>query len=214
MEVLTMRKQILLFFLLLAVFSCRQADPGWPDERLQNWLDYYDSELKDFGAGDHFDRPYRVEQAYQTSDDDLFVDLYVYSPDSTRAIDLDSYHLVLEVKDDGSLFSPGREADMEVALIDLEQGIRKRLLFCGPPCIFEEATFHPDGHVVVAGFIENNNGFHPALWTIKTKNGFVELRQSPRLVPPGNILYISDKRLHHINFWFEKYEGIATDIPL
>ncbi len=214
MEVLIMRKYILVLFILLLVFSCRQTDPGWPDERLQNWLDYYGLELRDFAPGDRFDRPYRVEQPYQASDDDLFADLYVYSPDSTQAIDLDSYHLVLEVKDDGSLFSPGREADMEVGLIDLEKGIRKRLLFCGPPCIFEEATFHPDGHVVVAGFIENDNGFHPALWTITTENAFVELRQAPDLVNPENIKYISGQRLPHIRFWFEKYEGVASDVPL
>ncbi len=211
-----MKKALFAILLFFAVFSCRQPaeEKPWPDDRLQGWLAYYGITLDDFTASDRYDRHYRVEQEFELTEDDLHAGLYIYSQDSTLAIDLDSYHLVLEEKEDGQLYSPGREVDMEVGLIDLVRGIRKRLLFCGTPCMFEEATFHPDGPVVVAGFVENENGFHPAIWSIDPGEESVKLRRASLLVIPGEIKYTSEIRLSHISFWFDEKEHIVTDVPL
>ncbi len=202
--------------IMSAVFSCRQPveEKPWPDERLQNWLAYYEITSGDFTAYDRYDRHYRIEQEFEFSEDDLYAGLYIFSQDSTLAIDLDSYHLVLEKKDDGQLYSPGRGVDMEVGLIDLALGIRKRLLFCGTPCLFEEASFHPDGRIVVAGFVENSTGFHPALWFIALDEEYIELRLAEVRIHPKDIKYTSDQRLSHITFWFDEKEYIVTDIPL
>ncbi len=207
---------VLLLLQCLYIPSCKQEKEtnDWPSERLQNWLDYYDLSMEDFDEKDRFDRAYRVIYEFSLSEDDMYAPLYIYSEDSSRAIDIDSYHLVLERTDKGELFSPGREADMEAALIDLNKGVRKRLLFCGPSCVFEEAGFHPGGHVFVAGFAESETAYYPVIWYIDEDNGYIVIeRASERDLPAAKIRYIPDRRLSGVIFWHQP-EGLHLDVPL
>lgn len=206
-----------LWMMIIIMYACGQTDKEeeWPDQRLQRWLTYYDLSLDEFEKVGRFERSYKVEHPYEPLTDNLFASLYIYSADSLLAIDLDSYHSVLEVKDDGTLFYAGREPDMEVGLINFDEGIRKRILFCGPVCMFEEAAFHPDGRIVVAGFSENDAGYKPALWFVDQKNSAVTFYQAKKPFPTKKIRYISDKRLSHIEFWFDHIDFIdQPDIPL
>ncbi len=213
-------KHILLLLItvqLLCLPACKRAEPeDKPAERLQNWMDYYELSAGDFNAKDTFDRAYRVSHEFSLNDGDLYAPLYIYSEDSTRAIDIDSYHLVLEKRDNGELFSPGREADMEAALIDLERGVRERLLFCGPSCIFEEAGFQADGQIFIAGFAESDNDYFPVIWHIHKENGFIVAEMATeRALPAENIRYISDRRLERVIFWHESSElPKGLDVPL
>lgn len=205
----------LLLMIIMNACGSNEKEEAWPDQRLQRWLAYYDLSLDEFEKAGSFDRSYKVEYPYDPLTDTLFASLYVYSADSLLAIDLDSYHSVLEVKDDGTIYYAGREPDMEVGLISFEEKIRKRMLFCGPVCIFEEAAFHPDGRIVVAGFSENEAGYRPSLWYIHRDLSAIRFYQAKTPFPTGKIRYISDKRLSHITFWFDHIDFIdQPDIPL
>ncbi len=205
-----------LLICILILAACKRTDNGdWPDERMQSWFSYYDIASKDFKEESKHDIPYRVSSEFTLSDDDIYLPLYIFNNDSTFAIDIDSYHLVLDKLDDGTLYSPGREVDWEVGLIDLRKNVRKRILFCGTPCIFEEAAFHPNGNIVVAGFIENDKGYLPAMWSVDPEQYTVSLSIASELFNANEIHYISRKRLEHVRFWFEDYElPDQLDIPL
>lgn len=204
MHVVTLRSFFLVFCFLWMAVSCKQdRHDHWPCERLNAWLSYYNIILDDFDKIQQHEIPYRIVHPFQISEDDPYASLYVYNADSTMAIDLDSYHLVLERDERGDLYSPGREVDMEIGLIDFEEQTRRRILFCGTPCLFEEAGFHPNGTVVIAGFIEDDHGYAPALWEVDPHENTVSLSMASKSFRPGEILYIPKKRLKHIRFWFD-----------
>ena len=205
-----------LLICILILAGCKRTDNGdWPDERMQSWFSYYDITLNDLKKESKHDIPYRVSSTFTLCDDDIYLPFYIFNKDSTFAIDIDSYHLVLEKLEDGTLFSPGREVDWEVALIDLRENVRKRILFCGTPCVFEEAAFHPKGNIVVAGFIENKDGFLPAMWSVDPDQYTVSLSIAARSFNAREIDYISQERLKDVRFWFEDYElPDQLDIPL
>lgn len=216
MRVFFLNRLILVFFVFCMIVSCKRDKPAdWPDERLKAWLSYYNIGLDDFYETQKHDIPYRIVQPFHLSDNDLYASMYVYNADSTMAIDLDSYHLVIEQGEDEKLYSPGREVDMEVGLIDFEEQTRRRILFCGTPCIFEEAGFHPSGTVVISGFIENDRGYVPALWEVDPHKNTVSLSMASKTFHPKDILYIPKKRLQHIRFWFDPDNPPGhLDVPL
>ncbi len=212
----SLKSLALVFFVFCIFVSCkRDRSNDWPDERLNAWLSFYNIKLDDFDEIQKHEIPYRIVHPFHISDDDLYAPLYVYNADSTMAIDLDSYHLVLEQDANGYLFSPGREVDMEIGLIDFEEQTRRRILFCGTPCLFEEAGFHPSGTVVIAGFIEDEQGFVPAIWDVDPNQYTLSVSLASKSVHPKDILYIPKKRLQHIRFWFDPDNPPGhLDVPL
>lgn len=210
-------KNAIFFFLITGMlFSCKTGEKtDWPDKRIEAWLSYYDVGLEDFKIFQEHDIPYRISNEFEINDADIFRHLFVFNADSSLAIDLDSYHLVVKKTDDGILYSPGREVDMEIGLIDIEAGVRRRILFCGTPCLFEEASFHPSGCIIIAGFIEGEDGYVPALWEIDPQKFTVSLSQASKSFHPKEILYIPKVRLKHIHFWFDPDDPPGhLDVPL
>ncbi len=214
----TMQPLLLVVF-LLTFYACgpETEKNDWPDSRINTWLAFYNLEYDGFEKSHRFERPYAVTYDFNTEKDDLFAAFYVYNTDSTKAIDLDSYHLVLEQRDDGTLFSRGREPDMEVGLIRFAKGKRIRMLFCGPPCVFEEAAFDPEGRMVVAGHIENDRGYKPVLWVMSPTGTYIEqhayLKDEERIHPATEIRYIADVRLKEVTFWHDD-KAPSLDVPL
>ncbi len=217
MEVLTTisktKAYLLVMAILIGLFACGSPTVHVQVERVEAWMDYYGIDWDTLEPAGQFGMPYKVEREFILCADDPFLPFYIFSPDSTRAIDLDSYHLVLEEGDDGSLYSPGREADMEVGLIDLTEGLRTRILFCGPSCVFEEAGFDPKGTVIVAGFADNGEGFRATVWTVCQESGTITLAQARDITNPADISYLYEKRLHKVEFWHRELET-QMDIPL
>lgn len=207
-------KKITLLLCILLIFSCKRDTTQQPDERIQRWLDYYELTLSDFEEDDQQAIPYRIRQDFDSGDFELHKSLFIYNSDSTMAIDIDSYHLVLERLQDGNLYSAGRNVDMEASLIDFEKSIRTRLLFCGPACLFEEAAFSPEGIITVSGFSDNNNGFTPVMWKIDQDLLTVKLLSSPQVFQPSDIRYNHDKRLDQIHFRFDPDDFHHLDVPL
>ena len=207
---------MIVIFAMLPMLACaprnEAPDPppeadkeeAWPDRRMDRWLSYYGFDAEEFTDSATYAKPYRLaQQAFEFSANENFADLFVFNSDSTRAIDLDSYHLVLEKDQEGRLYTPGRSPDMEVGLIDLKESKRQRLLFCGPACLFEEGTFHPDGHIVIAGFSQNGEGYLPTIWVVDPEADSLQVKNIPVAYDPAKINYLPDVRLKHIRFWHD-----------
>jgi len=205
---------MIVIFAMLPMYACGprtdapdslpEADKRatWPDQRMDRWLSYYGFEKEEFTDSATYAKPYRLEkQTFDFSREDPFSELYVFNSDSTLAIDLDSYHLVLEKDQQGMLFTPGRSPDMEIGLIDLAESKRERLLFCGPACLFEEGSFHPRGHIVIAGFSQNGEGYLPTIWIVDPAADSLRVKNIPEPYKPEKINYLPDVRLKHIRFY-------------
>ncbi len=158
--------------------------------------------------------PYRLEQDFDSENIELYKSLFIYSPDSTRAIDLDSYHLSLERMKDGTLYSAGRDVDMEAGLIHFKDSIRTRLLFCGPACLFEEASFFPEGMITVTGFADDGMGYTPVIWEIDPVSLSVKLSSSTQVFTASEIRYVRDVRLEHVLFALDPDDFLHLDVPL
>ncbi len=216
---------IIFIFVLLVLQACgpRPETPdsspidehveSRPDQRMERWLDYYGFDREDFTDSATYARPYRLEKRpFEINREDPFSALFVFNSDSTLAIDLDSYHLVLEEDSEGGLFFQGRGADMEIGLIDLKDNSRERLLFCGPACLFEEGSFHPDGHIVITGFSENGQGYSPTIWRIQPEKDSLEVFITPGAYDAAKITYLPDVRLKHIRFRHNDKPAVSVDL--
>ena len=222
---MTRKVSIILISMLLMLQACgprpeasdpstsEEAGKSWPDQRMERWLDYYGFDQEDFTDSATYARPYRLEkQPFEINREDPFSALFVFNSDSTLAIDLDSYHLVLEEDSEGGLIFQGRGADMEIGLIDLKNHTRERLLFCGPACLFEEGSFHPDGHIAISGFSDNGQGYSPTIWNIHPEKDSLEVFSLPGTYDPASITYLPDVRLKHIHF--RNYDRPAVSVEM
>jgi len=207
-------KYIFLLFCILLIVSCKRNTGQHPDHRIQRWLDHYELNLNDFDEVGKQDIPYRVQQEYDAQRVDIYTPFFIYSPDSLNALDLDSYHLMLEKDHDGNLVSVGRDVDMEAALIDFEQSIRTRLLFCGPACLFEEASFSDDDLITITGFADDGMGYTPVIWEIDPESLSVKLSAAPQVFEASKIRYIHDVRLENVIFALDPDDFDHLDVPL
>lgn len=91
-----------------------------------------------------------------------------YSPDSTRFIDLDSYNLEIRKDAKGGYFGSEMGPDLEVSLVNLQTGIKTRLLFMGPGNSIEDGLWLDNETVALVGINthENENGKTAAVWKI------------------------------------------------
>jgi len=207
-------KKISLVLCVLLIISCKRDTTQQPDERIQRWLDYYGLTLSDFDEDDQQAIPYRIRQDFDSDDFELYKSLFIYSPDSTKAIDLDSYHLELKMLQDGKLFTSGRDVDMEAGFVDFEKSVRTRLLFCGPACLFEEASFSPEGMITITGFADDGMGYAPVIWEIDPISLSVKLSSAPQVFEASKIRYVHEVRLDHVIFALDPDDFHHLDVPL
>lgn len=190
----------------LAFYACtNQTGSDQQDsygERLAAWFDYYGIQAEDMIQTGTHQQYVLSATAVIPSELDLYRELLVFTPDSILALDLDSYHLVIRKEAEDSKVALGREADMEIALINFNDLTRQRVLFCGTPCLFEEGDIMDDGRVVVAGFTEDNGLYKPSLWTISSDLAMVSISQADKAFKADEIQYIKEVRLKHIRFDF------------
>ncbi|MEP7257154.1 MAG: hypothetical protein ABI687_02175 [Flavitalea sp.] len=75
-----------------------------------------------------------------------------YSPDSSFALDLDSYNTSITRTKDGKLIGREEGPDTEINLIDLKNKEKKRLVFLGPSGTIEEGGWIDEDNLVLIGF--------------------------------------------------------------
>jgi hypothetical protein len=160
-----MMKYIVLLILFAIAFSCRQRDTEYSDEELVNpesvlayeendtlalrkipagladWIAFYNKldtgfKLNRFRASGVSLHMGSMPEAISRGNESSFKDLFVYSPDSTKYIDLVSYN---HLRDNGSII-PG-EADQQVVLADARNNRKSQLMFLGPSQLVEFADW-------------------------------------------------------------------------
>jgi len=171
-------------------------------DRLENWLDYYHLELADFTDTLPVNERKTISFDYDLKTDttSLFKELLIYSPDSNYCIDLDSYSLVLKKDSDGKLFSEGEEVDKEVALLDLRQNKRIRVMFFGTESTPEEAQWISKDSFYISGYTKKNSLIQPTIWIHDNKNNTIREIRAEKLLNLNGRNYIHEERLKTIKF--------------
>jgi hypothetical protein len=158
-------RYISIILLLLTIAECKTKDTAYADDELvdakavlgyedgdtlvlkkmppglQEWLTFYKkvdtgftlNNFKASGVSLHIgDLPAPIGK----NNDAQFRDLFVYSPDSSRYLDLVSYNYI---RDKNSLISG--EADQQVVLADVKANKREQLFYFGPSQLAEFADW-------------------------------------------------------------------------
>ena len=179
-----------------------QSDKNSRNSRLDMWLEYYDLKLDSFSDSLPVEelKTISFDYDYLPDSENLFKDFFIFSPDSTKFIDLDSYSIMLEKDSIGRLFSEGREVDSEVALIDVKGKRRVRMLFCGTVCRYEEAYWKRNGLVYILGFTKENSMDYPTIWTFDLINNLSREIKTKVPIDLTGKEYVERKRLKTIEF--------------
>ena len=194
------------FFILTFTFlvSCSNHDSGEQDlVRMERWLEYYGLSLSDFSDTLNIkNNPFLTTNSdLSSSHFKLYRDLFVYSPDKQYAVDLDSYFLVLEKNNEDSLVCYGTNADQEIALINLEEHERQRILFCGTACRAEEVQWTGNSNVLIMGFAQPRQTWIPVIWIVDLKKeSLQEIKTNHVPVNKKPNSYNQSVRLNHIVF--------------
>jgi hypothetical protein len=170
---------------------------------LDQWLAFHDLSLAHFDTLPKDKAMFLSMEPQDQSSLDLYQDFFIFSPDSTKYIDLDSYSLVIE-KSNGRLRLLGSEPDTEVAVVNLHESSRTRILFCGPACLPEEALWINNEVLYILGQAdETGNQYLPFIYAYDLKRETVLRYNSTK---PGKLP----------NQYFEKVrmKGVFHDSPL
>jgi hypothetical protein len=132
---------------------------------LIHWIVYYKRLSPNFRIQDFKNNNVTLIQPYQVDfgDDKFqkrFLTLYnpflIWSPDSSKAIDLYSYNIILDYNLNGQLIG-GRDVDCQLAIIDLKKQKRINLLTFGPAGEFQDAFWINNDSIIVAMIEFNAN---------------------------------------------------------
>lgn len=103
----------------------------------------------------------------------------IYNRDSSMAIDLVSYNYVISHKKGKTVIQQGGP-DTEVALLDLKNNTRKRILFLGSAGTVLQAKWNDDNSIAIVGAEEVEGGkIKPSIWNYDWTTGKMELYQYP-----------------------------------
>ena len=140
---------------------------------LQPWLERTTRQntlrLDNFQYADNW-----VEDTLVVSTANLTPDFYktykavlVYSPDSSKVLDLGSYGAMVSKDASGKTHMVQGEPDAEIAVLDRATRKRRRIFFFGPGTSIEQGFWMNDSTIVLAGKSEEQNSVKPMIWTVK-----------------------------------------------
>lgn len=99
---------------------------------------------------------------------------FIYSPDSSYAIDIYSYNIIFE-KRDGKTIAQASGPDTEAGLIDINNKTRKRVLFGGSSMIILDGVWLDNHEFLIAGGeIIGNKLFQPHIWHINIPQNTIQ----------------------------------------
>lgn len=95
-----------------------------------------------------------------------------FSPDSSYAIDLFSYNILLEKDSHGDLKALTGDPDMQASLVNLKDKTRQRLLFVGPSSGFDDAVWTSPKTLYIVGKTKQDNDSTqiPVIWEYHLDN--------------------------------------------
>ena len=88
----------------------------------------------------------------------------VYNSDSSRAIDLYSYNVMLS-QQNGKMVANASGPDTEIAVVDFKNKTRQRILFTGPSFIIHDGKWINDHTLsLIGGEVIDEEKFSPSVW--------------------------------------------------
>ncbi|HEY4649839.1 MAG TPA: hypothetical protein VIG72_00425 [Pontibacter sp.] len=92
--------------------------------------------------------------------------LFKPSPDKTGLLDIYTYERTFDRKRNPQVAADS--PDSEVAIAYPDKGEKVRLMFCGTPCLFEDAWWRNRDEVIVVGLVQEagSTGYFPTVWHI------------------------------------------------
>lgn len=166
------------------------------------WLKFYNLKHVDFQKVEDDSEKKITWYDYDLSEEytDIYKPFYIYSTDSTYFIDLDSYSLAIEKRND-KLISYGSGIDMKVQLIRLSDNKSATLLFCGSSCIPETANWITDSCLEIVGFSVKESGkMKPTKWKFDIKNKIFSQYEIDKNIESVSDFYFEKERLKSIEF--------------
>lgn len=160
-------------------------------EELAPWFDFYaphidDWRLSAFALSDRW----TIDTLLQMPDADVFpmdgrpVNWLIHSPNGRFNLDLYARDVMLQDDSNGKRIAYALSPDSEVAIEDLGQNLRQRLLFCGTPCRFETGFWEDEQSVIIAGLHQGEEGlYHPTIWRIRLDDRSVQEYAYPTPLP-------------------------------
>lgn len=134
---------------------------------------------------------------------DMFTEFkpyFIYSTDSSKALDIYSYNLVLEKRKSGWTAS-GREPDIQVNLIDVSNKTAQRIYFTGTGTTLVDGAWLNDSTVAVVGFeAADDNYLYPSVKVFYLKSQLIKNYLSPDSVKALFSDYFKHSRLKAFNF--------------
>ena len=119
-----------------------------------------------------------------------FYPYLIYNTDSSLAIDLYSYSYVPTKREGKTVIQPGG-ADSEVAMVDLKNESRKRILFNGPSIIVLDAKWLNEQEIIVAGAEDiGHNNLKPVLWKVNLVANSMQLYTYPDTINARVVDYL------------------------
>lgn len=134
-----------------------------------NWFDYHQISKDDFeidSASTMF-KPEEVQYGLYDEQKELYSTTFMYSPDSSFYIDIDSYSLELSKDSSGHYEYGGREMDIKVQLVKIatSDSVALQLMMCGTSCLPQDAIWENDTTVSILGLSEDSHGKEiPTIW--------------------------------------------------
>ncbi len=148
---------------------------------LKRWFDFYRKKYPGFDVA-AFKRngasvnsfTARAEEMSR-KDLELYKNLFIYSPDRSSLIDMDTYNFFLSKDKNGNLVGEGGDPETEVALVDLKKQTRTQLFYAGPFTGFDDAAWLNQSQLAVAILDGNqkSNVFVPGITVIDFANNTI-----------------------------------------
>lgn len=143
---------------------------------LQPWLDRTTRQttlrLDNFRYADNW-----VEDSLTVATANLTPDFYktykavlVYSPDSSKVLDLGSYGAMVSKNSSGQTTMVQGEPDSEIAVLDRLTRQRRRVFYFGPGTSVEKGFWMNDTTIVLAGKTEIQDSVKPVIWTVRLES--------------------------------------------
>lgn len=102
----------------------------------------------------------------------LFGNVLVFNQDSSKYIDAYSTGWISDQGKDGKVHMREGEPDQEVAVIDLKNNTRTRVLYCGPGCLLQKVFWYNENVVGIIGLINDADEYYtPTIWFVNIHNG-------------------------------------------
>lgn len=163
---------------------------------LKRWFDFYKKKYPDFDVA-AFKRDGASVNSFTSRNEEmskenlgLYKNLFIYSPDRSSLIDMDTYNFFLSKDKNGNLVGEGGDPETEVALVDLKKQTRTQLFYAGPFTVFDDAAWLNQYQLAIAILDgnEKSNVFVPGITIIDfANNTTIGYRYIKKInVDPGN----------------------------